>query len=167
MKKENNVLYFEGPKGKLNSPIPNGISVDEKDGAIVFARASEDGQTRSNHGLARALANNCVTGVTEGFTKKLSIKGVGYRVNVKDSNIELHLGYSHPINFSLPAGVSAKSEEDKVTKALIVTLDGIDKQLIGQTAAEIRALRKPEPYKGKGIRYFDEHIKIKAGKTGK
>jgi len=167
VKEENGKLLFEGPKGKLTAPIPTGISVEQNDGTIEFTRTSNEGQIRSNHGLARALANNCVLGVTEGFSRKLSIKGVGYRVNVSGKSIEMHLGYSHPINFPLPDGITAKSEEDRATKAIILTLEGIDKQLIGQTAANIRALRKPEPYKGKGIRYFEEHIRIKAGKTGK
>ncbi|PIE01542.1 MAG: 50S ribosomal protein L6 [Acidobacteria bacterium] len=167
LKVEDNRVYFEGPKGKLNSPIPPGISVEQKDGALQFERSADDGQARAYHGLARALANNCLIGVTEGYQKKLSIKGVGYRVNVNGKTVELHLGYSHPISYELPEGITAQSQEDRATKTIMLTIEGIDKQLVGQTAAEIRKLRKPEPYKGKGIRYFDEHIKLKAGKTGK
>jgi large subunit ribosomal protein L6 len=167
VKNENNVLYFEGPKGKLESPLPTGITAEEKDGTIEFSRTKNDGQTRSFHGLARALANNCVIGVTQGFVKKLSVKGVGYRVKVNGQTVELNLGYSHPINFKLPEGITAKTEEDRASKSIIITIEGNDKQSVGQTAAEIRALRKPEPYKGKGIRYIDEYIRIKAGKTGK
>jgi len=166
-KMEEKSILFEGPKGKLNAPVPPGITVEEKDGELEFTRAADDGQSRAYHGLARALANNCIVGVTTGFSKKLSIKGVGYRVSVNGNTVELQLGYSHPISYNLPEGITAQSEEDRVTKSILLTVEGIDKQLVGQTAAEIRSLRKPEPYKGKGIRYFDEHIRIKAGKTGK
>lgn len=162
-----NVVKFEGPKGSLTSPIPEGISAEINDGELVFERKGDDGPSRAKHGLARALANNCVLGVTEGFKKQLSILGVGYRVNVSGQKIEMHLGYSHPINVELPSGVAASVENDKATKAIILTLEGIDKQQIGQIAANIRKLRKPEPYKGKGIRYRDEVILRKAGKAGK
>jgi large subunit ribosomal protein L6 len=160
-------FYVEGPKGKLSSPIPDGITCDLADGEISFSRAADDGQSRANHGLARSLAANCVAGVTEGFKKQLSIRGVGYRVNVTAKEVEFHLGYSHPINFPLPEGISASMDQDRQTKAIILTVEGIDKQLVGQVAANMRSLRKPEPYKGKGVRYVDEQILRKAGKTGK
>jgi len=160
-------LAVEGPKGKLTSPIPVGIDAAIENGAIEFKRQDDSGRTMANHGLARALAANCVKGVHEGFEKKLQIRGVGYRVNVKGQQVEFHLGYSHPIDFDLPKGISAEVEMDKATKSFILTVKGIDKQQVGQVAANIRALRKPEPYKGKGVRYFGEMIRLKAGKAGK
>lgn len=160
-------IFVEGPKGKLTAPIPDGVSAGLEDGSLVFTVVGEDGPAKAKHGLARALANNCVTGVTNGFEKKLEIIGVGYRVNVSGSNVELHLGYSHPINFPLPTGIDASVDQDKKTKAIVLTISGIDKQLVGQVAANIRALRKPEPYKGKGVRYLNEQILRKAGKSGK
>ena len=160
-------VMVEGPKGKLSSPIPEGITAKVDANVLSFTRASEDGPTRAKHGLARALANNCVVGVSKGFQKKLQVIGVGYRVNVSGKNIELHLGYSHPINFPLPDGISAAAEQDRQTKSIVLTIEGIDKQLVGQVAANIRKLRKPEPYKGKGVKYLDETILRKAGKSGK
>jgi large subunit ribosomal protein L6 len=160
-------IKVEGPKGKLTCPVPEGISAKLEDGVLSFERPSDEGPVRAKHGLARALANNCVVGVTEGYERKLEILGVGYRVNCKPKEVELHLGYSHPINFPLPEGITASSEQDRQTKAIVLTLQGIDKQLIGQVAANIRSLRKPEPYKGKGVRYFGEQILRKAGKSGK
>ena len=160
-------IEVEGPKGKLVSPVPAGITPTIKDGVLSFARSAEDGPSRAKHGLARALANNCVVGVTQGFKKELHVIGVGYRVNVNPGEVELHLGYSHPINYPLPKGISASVEQSRQTKAIILTLEGIDKQLVGQVAANIRSLRKPEPYKGKGVRYADEKILRKAGKSGK
>ena len=160
-------IHVEGPKGKLSAPIPTGIKATIEDGELSFTRSDDEGPNRAKHGLARALAANCVLGVTEGFSKQLLISGVGYRVNVSGNAIEFHLGFSHPINFPLPKGVQAAVDQDRQSKALMLTLQGIDKQLIGQVAADIRKLRKPEPYKGKGIRYADEHILRKAGKSGK
>jgi len=160
-------LDVEGPKGKLSAPIPEGISAKMDDEGLSFTRAAEDGPNRAKHGLARALAANCVTGVTEGFKKQLQIIGVGYRASVKGNALELHLGYSHPIDFPLPKGISANVEQDRATKSIVVTIEGIDKQLVGQVAANIRRLRKPEPYKGKGVRYMNENILRKAGKAGK
>jgi len=160
-------ILIEGPKGKLSAPIPQGIEAKLEDGALSFSRPSEEGPMRAKHGLARALANNCVVGVTEGFKKQLQIIGVGYRVNCSAKSVELHLGYSHPIDFPLPQGISASMEQDRATKSIILTIEGIDKQLVGQVAANIRKLRKPEPYKGKGIRYLGEQILRKAGKSGK
>jgi len=164
---KDNAVQIEGPKGKLTAPIPEGITAKIDGGILSFERPSDEGPMRAKHGLARALANNCVVGVTEGFKKQLQIIGVGYRVNCKPKEVELHLGYSHPINFALPQGISASSEQDRNTKSIILTIEGIDKQLVGQVAANIRKLRKPEPYKGKGIRYLGEQILRKAGKSGK
>ena len=160
-------INFEGPKGKLSSPVPNNITASLAEGKLTFSRVGDDGPTRAAHGLARALAANCVLGVTQGFEKKLQIIWVGHRVNISKSSIELHLGYSHPIDFPLPKGITATKEEDRQTKSTILTITGIDKQLVGQVAANIRRLRKPEPYKGKGIRYLGEQILRKAGKSGK
>lgn len=160
-------VLVEGPKGKLTSPIPDGIQAEVKDGELVFTRDGDTGPHRAKHGLARALANNCVTGVSQGFKKQLQIIGVGYRVSCKAKEIEMHLGFSHPINFPLPDGISASSEQDRQTKSIILTIEGIDKHMVGQVAANIRKLRKPEPYKGKGIRYLGEQILRKAGKSGK
>lgn len=164
---EGTTLFVEGPKGKLTAPIPDGIEAKLEDGKLSFSRELNDGPTRAKHGLARALANNCVVGVTEGFKKSLQIIGVGYRVNVSGNTVELHLGYSHPINFQLPDGITATSEQERQTKSIVLTVEGIDKQLVGQVAANLRSLRKPEPYKGKGVRYLGEQILRKAGKSGK
>ena len=160
-------LFVEGPKGKLSSPIPAGIDASVENNVVQFSRRDDSGQTLANHGLARSLAANSVKGVSDGFEKKLEIKGVGYRVNVAGQKVEFHLGYSHPIEFALPEGISAEVVLDKATKSFILTLKGIDKQSVGQVAADIRSLRKPEPYKGKGVRYFGETIRLKAGKAGK
>lgn len=164
---KDSTVHVSGPKGKLQAPIPDGISASMEDAGLTFTRTGDDGPSRAKHGLARALANNCVQGVTQGFSKQLQIIGVGYRVNVSGQNVELHLGYSHPIDFPLPKGIEASVEQDKKTKAIVLTINGIDKQLVGQVAANIRALRKPEPYKGKGVRYLNEQIMRKAGKSGK
>lgn len=160
-------VFVEGPKGKLNAPVPAGVSASMEEEGLVFTRKADDGPSRAMHGLARALANNCVVGVTEGFVKKLEIIGVGYRVSVAKKNVELHLGYSHPINYPLPEGIDAAVEQDRKSKSIVLTISGIDKQLVGQVAANIRSLRKPEPYKGKGVRYLGEQILRKAGKSGK
>lgn len=164
---EGNTFHVEGPKGKLSSPIPSGITANVEGNVVSFSRTTEDGQTRAFHGLARALANNCIVGVTEGFKKELEIIGVGYRVAVKGSTVELNLGYSHPINFPLPQGISAAVNQERGSKSIFLTIEGSDKQVVGQVAANIRRLRKPEPYKGKGIRYKGEQILRKAGKAGK
>lgn len=160
-------FHAEGPKGKLSSPIPEGIEASMEEGKISFKRNSEEGPVRAKHGLARALANNCVVGVSEGFKKELEIIGVGYRVEVAGQTIKMALGFSHPVEFPLPKGVSASVEQPRGSKSIFLTLEGIDKQQIGQIAANIRRLRKPEPYKGKGIRYKGEQILRKAGKAGK
>jgi large subunit ribosomal protein L6 len=163
-------MEFKGPKGTLNTPIPAGVSFKQEDGTLVAERASDD--QAAFHGLARALANNAVVGVTEGFTRDLDIVGVGYKAEVQGQKIVFALGYSHPIEYALPQGVSAKAERVN-TKASInqyqttITLSGIDKQLLGQVAAELNGLRKPDAYKGKGVRYADKYYRLKPGKTGK
>ena len=149
----------EGPKGKLAQPVPTGLTTRVADGTIVIERAGDDRQVRALHGLARALVANMVTGVKDGFERKLDIVGIGYRAQMQGKNIQLALGYSHPIIFPLPDGVTAE-----IDKQIAITLRGADKAVLGQTAAKLRALRKPDPYKGKGIKYSDEVIRRKVGK---
>jgi len=159
------LLKLEGPKGKLEREIRPEITVTEEDGSLVFVRVDDTKQSRAFHGLERSLVQNMVTGVAEGFSKELALVGVGYKANVKGSVVELHLGYSHPIDFKLPDGV--KAELLKEGRDSFVKLTSIDKQKLGQVAAEIRSLRPPEPYKGKGVRYRNEEVRRKAGKAGK
>ena len=154
-------LEVQGPKGKLNTPVPPGISFSMDKGELVCARESDARQHRALHGLARALANNAVKGVTEGFTRDLDIVGVGYRAQVEGKKVVLALGFSHPVEYAIPEGIKVAIE-----KQTHVTVSGIDRQKVGQVAAEIRRLRKPDPYKQKGIRYVGEVLKKKAGKAG-
>lgn len=163
-------LEVKGPKGTLSTPVPGGIKFTQEEGTLTAERASED--VAAFHGLARALANNAVVGVTEGFKKELDVVGVGYKADVQGNKIMFALGYSHPIEYILPAGVEAKAERVNTKTSvnqyqLTITLSGIDKQKIGQVAAELNRLRKPDAYKGKGIRYADKFYKLKPGKTGK
>ncbi len=163
-------LEVKGPKGSLKSPIPAGVTFREEDGTLIAERNSDD--DRAFHGLARALANNAIVGVTQGFTKEMDVVGVGYKADVQGKRIVFALGYSHPIEYDLPEGIEAKAERVN-TKASInqyqttITLSGIDKQMLGQVAAELNRLRKPDAYKGKGIRYADKLYRLKPGKTGK
>ena len=152
-----------GPKGTLSHTLAGGITVEKSDdGSLSVARPNDERDAKALHGLSRTLVANMVTGVTQGFEKKLEIVGVGYRVQAKGSNLEFALGFSHPVVVEAPDGISFTVESP--TK---FSVQGIDKQRVGQTAANIRKLRKPEPYKGKGIRYADERIRRKAGKAGK
>ena len=154
-------VTVKGPKGELGHELPEGIAVSQEDDNLLVTRASDERSLRALHGLTRALVSNMVVGVSEGFTKQLEIVGVGYRAQAQGpSALELQLGYSHPIKFEAPDGVTFDVPEP--TK---ITVSGIDKQLVGQVAADIRKLRKPEPYKGKGIRYSDEYVRRKAGKA--
>jgi large subunit ribosomal protein L6 len=155
-------IQVEGPKGTLSRSIMEGVTLELSDTSIVVKRVDDGIKSRSAHGLTRTLLNNMVTGVTKGFETGLEISGVGYRAEVKGDVLNLSLGYSHPINFQLPKGITV--EVEKMTKMLV---KGIDKELVGQTSAKIRAFRGPEPYKGKGIKYAGEAILRKAGKTGK
>ncbi|GAM10951.1 50S ribosomal protein L6 [Geobacter sp. OR-1] len=155
-------ITVDGPKGSLSRQVMEGVSLDINESAIVVTRIDDTNKCRAAHGLTRTLINNMVIGVTKGFERALEINGVGYRAESKGNILNLSLGYSHPINFELPAGISV--DVDKMTKLLV---KGIDKELVGQTAAKIRSFRGPEPYKGKGIKYADETILRKAGKTGK
>lgn len=155
-------LKVEGPKGTLSRNVMDGVVLELSETNVVVNRADDGIRSRSAHGLTRTLISNMVTGVTKGFETALEITGVGYRAEVKGDVLNLSLGYSHPINYQLPGGISV--EVEKMTKVLV---KGIDKELVGQVAAKIRAFRGPEPYKGKGIKYAGEAILRKAGKTGK
>lgn len=156
-------ITVKGPKGELTRELPEQISVSQDEGVLTVERANEERKSRALHGLVRSLIANMVTGVSEGFRKDLDIVGVGYRAAVKSSSeLELSLGFSHPVLVKAPEGI-----EFNVPQPTRIEVLGIDKQLVGQVAADIRAWRKPEPYKGKGIRYVDEHVRRKAGKAGK
>ncbi len=156
-------VTVKGPKGTLNHALPDQIDVDLSDGTLTVSRTDDERQSRAFHGLTRSLLNNMIIGVSEGFRKDLEIVGVGYRANAKGpSKLELALGYSHSITVEAPEGITFDVPEP--TKIGVV---GIDKQTVGQVAAEIRAYRKPEPYKGKGVRYAGERVVRKAGKAGK
>jgi large subunit ribosomal protein L6 len=154
-------ITVAGPKGTLKQFTMPGVTVAQDDGSVVVTRVNDEPKNRAKHGLMRALINNMVVGVTTGFSKKLEINGVGYRVAQAGAGLKLNLGFSHDVNFALPAGVTAAVEQNTIT------VTGIDKQQVGQVAAEIRALKKPEPYKGKGIKYEGERIIRKSGKSGK
>ncbi len=158
---ENLVITVKGPKGSLTRSLPDVLNVEISDKTIEFKRKDDSNQTRSTHGLVRALVSNMVHGVSEGFSKGLEIQGTGYRAEVQGNNLNLSLGYSHPIQFPLPDGIKAVVE-----RANLVRLEGIDNEVLGETAARIRALRPVEPYKGKGVRYVGEHVHRKVGKTG-
>ena len=163
-------LEVKGPKGTLRTPVPEGITFKLEGDQLQAERASEE--QRAAHGLARALANNAVVGVTEGFTKQMDVVGVGYKADVQGRKIVFSLGYSHPVEFPLPEGIDVKGERVAAKGSipqyqLTLTLSGIDKQKLGQVAAEMHSLRKPDPYKGKGVRYADVQLKLKPGKTGK
>jgi len=155
------VLTVVGPKGTLSRSIPEQLNVEVGQQTLNIKRKDESRQARSLHGLLRALVFNMVQGVSQGFTKILEIQGTGYRADVQNNIVNLSLGYSHPINFSLPEGVKATVERQNV-----IRLEAIDKELLGQTAARLRALRAVEPYKGKGIRYAGEKVHRKVGKAG-
>jgi len=159
---DNQSVSVTGPKGTLSRTLLDTVSLDLSDKCLTVARVDDSINARSAHGLSRTLVSNMIIGVTKGFERALEINGVGYRAEVKGDVLNLSLGYSHPINFQLPVGITV--DVDKMTKLLV---KGIDKELVGQTAAKIREFRSPEPYKGKGVKYADETILRKAGKTGK
>ena len=154
-------VTVEGPKGKLVQFITPAVTVEVKDGVLTVSPKDESKTARAQHGLMRALINNMVTGVTNGFEKKLEVNGVGFRVATTNNELEMSLGFSHPVKYKAPEGVTITNEK------MTIIVSGIDKQKVGQVAAEIRAFKKPEPYKGKGIKYADEVIRRKVGKTGK
>lgn len=154
------VLAAKGPKGELSVNIPEQIKYTFEDGVITFSRESDEKHIRALHGLTRALTFNAVEGVSNGFIKNLQIEGVGYKVEQRGKNLMMSLGFSHPVLIVPPAGI-----EVTATSVTAITVSGIDKQMVGAVAAKIRSLRKPEPYKGKGVRYVGEYIRRKAGKT--
>ena len=155
------LVKVTGPRGELSVPIGRGVEVRQEDGSLVLERASDAPEHKAIHGLTRSLVQNAVTGVTEGFTKTLQIAGVGYRAALQGRDVNLQVGYSHPVLVAPREGV-----EFEVPNATTIVVRGIDKQRVGQMAAEIRKVRPPEPYKGKGIRYSDEQIRRKVGKAG-
>jgi large subunit ribosomal protein L6 len=153
-------VFVEGPKGKLDFELPRRTTVKMDGGNIIISRDGEDAEAKSLHGLSRALVNNMVKGVSEGFVKKLEIQGVGFKAAIQGKLVNLSLGYSHPVNYPIPDQITVKVEEN--TK---LTIEGPSKQLVGQVAAEIRSFYPPEPYKGKGVRYSTEKVRRKEGKT--
>src|ERR1051326_3283502 len=158
---QGNVVSVQGPKGKLDTPLPAGIKMEQKDGTLVAVRP--DDAHAAVHGLARALVNNAVEGVTKGWARELEIVGIGYRAELKGKGtVVFTLGYSHPIEYPLPTGVDVAVD----AKQTRLTVSGIDRQKVGQVAAEMRSLRPPDPYKNKGVRYVGERLKKKVGKTG-
>jgi large subunit ribosomal protein L6 len=158
---DSGIVKVQGPKGNLEQFVTPNVTIDIKDGELTVTRRDDSKPAKSEHGLMRALINNMVTGVTKGFEKKLEVNGVGFRVNGGGQEIEMQLGFSHPVKYRAQDGVQL------TVNKMEITVSGINKQQVGQVAAEIRALKKPEPYKGKGIKYADETILRKAGKTGK
>lgn len=161
VRQDGNVIQVKGPKGTMTTALVPGISMSVADNVVKFERKDEEGKTRAFHGLMRALVANNVKGVSEGFKRELDIVGVGYRAEVKGREVVFQLGYSHPVRFAIPEGIDITIEP----KTNHITVTGIDRQKVGQTAAEIRGLREPDPYKGKGIKYSDEVIRRKAGKA--
>jgi large subunit ribosomal protein L6 len=162
-------LEIESKKGKLSSSVPPGIRFELNGDTLTAFRDSDEKPYPAYHGLARAMAANCILGVTEGFSKNLDLVGIGYKVDAKPKAVTLSLGYSHPIEFPIPPGISVKVE--KQTKGIqnyvaTITISGVDKQLVGQYAADIRSMRKPDAYKGKGLRYTSEVVRLKVGKKG-
>ena len=158
---DDNFVSVKGPKGELSRQFPATIALTRDEGVVNVTRPNDEGKQRSLHGLSRTLLSNMVVGVTDGFTKVLEVQGVGYRAQMQGSSLQLALGFSHPVVVAPPAGISFVVEGPRVS------IQGIDKELVGQVAANIRKLRPPEPYKGKGIRYAGERVRRKAGKAGK
>ena len=160
VKQKNGTVSVKGPKGELSMTVSPTIKVEVEDAKIQLTRPSDSKPHRAMHGLYRSLIANMVTGVTQGYEKKLEIRGVGYRAEMKGKSLSLQLGYSHPIVFTPPPSITVTCESNTA-----ITVSGIDKELVGKVAAKIRSFRKPEPYKGKGIRYAGEYVREKAGKT--
>ena len=158
---DSDAVKVSGAKGNLETPLLEGVTIKVEDGVLMVSRDNDEPKNRAKHGLMRALINNMVVGVTGGFSKKLEINGVGFRVALAGNTLKFNLGFSHEVVYNLPTGVTAVVEQNTIT------VSGISKQQVGQVAAEIRALKKPEPYKGKGIKYADERIIRKSGKSGK
>ena len=159
---EANVVTVKGPKGELSQQMPRDMKIEQENGVLTVKRPSDDKEHRALHGLTRSLIHNMVVGTTEGFKKNLEIVGVGYRAQMQGEKLVLNLGYSHPVEFDKIEGVTFETPTPNK-----IVISGIDKQKVGQVAADVRAKREPEPYKGKGIRYENEHVRRKEGKTGK
>jgi large subunit ribosomal protein L6 len=159
-----NVVSVKGPKGELKENISRLLTVKQDDGKLTLERPNNLREARSQHGLARTLINNMVDGVTKGHAKTLEVIGVGYRAQVEGRNLLLNMGYSHPVRVAAPEGITFEVKADERARTQQVVVSGIDKQMVGQIAADVRKVRKPEPYKGKGIRYQGEVVKLKAGK---
>jgi len=159
-----NVVSVKGPKGELTQPISRLLTLTQEDSTLQLERPNNLREARSQHGLARTLVSNMVDGVTKGHLKVLEVVGVGYRATLEGKNLLLNMGYSHPVRVEAPAGITFEVKADERTRQQSITVSGIDKALVGQVAADIRKVRKPEPYKGKGIRYHGEVIRLKAGK---
>lgn len=155
-------VTVKGPKGLLSRPVVGSVDVAVNDGAVQVSRHNDGRQSRANHGLMRSLINNMVTGVSQGFEKKLAVIGIGYRADVRGKKLVLNLGYSHPVEYDIPEGITIA-----VDKQNVITVSGIDNQKVGQVSADIRDWRKPDSYKGKGVRYVGEHVRLKAGKSAK
>ena len=164
VKVDGNVITVKGSKGELTQEMDSCVSMSIEDGTVTFTRESDAPDHRAKHGLYRALLQNMIVGVSEGFKKELEVIGVGYRANANGQLLELSLGFSHPFVFEIPSEIKVSAVSEK-GKAPLVTLESHDKQLVGQVAAKIRSLRKPEPYKGKGVRFLGEEVRRKAGKT--
>lgn len=163
VKIEGSEVLVKGPKGELSQGFRSEISITQEDGTLRVSRASDEPEARALHGLTRALLNNMVVGITQGFEKTLEVHGVGYRAEVKGETLVLNLGFSHPVEVPPPKGIQFEAD----TRAGLIKVMGIDKQQVGQVASDVRKIRPPEPYKGKGIRYQGEYVRRKAGKAGK
>lgn len=159
---EGEKIRVKGSLGELLSPLPDGITMEQQDGVVTLLRRDDSRKMRERHGMSRAILNNCILGVSKGWDRRLELAGVGYRAQLKGEALVFALGYSHEVNYKLPEGINAT-----VTDQTRIEIKGIDRQKVGQVAAEIRSLRPPEPYKGKGIKYDNEIIRRKAGKAGK
>ena len=157
---ENGVLFAKGPLGEMTAPVPSELQYTVENNTIVFSRESEHKKVRALHGLTRSLCNNAVVGVSTGFTKTLILEGVGFKTEMKGANLQINVGYSHPVLFMPPKGIKFETQGTNTIK-----VSGIDKQIVGLVSSKIRSIRPPEPYKGKGIRYEGEYIRRKAGKT--
>jgi large subunit ribosomal protein L6 len=160
--KDGSLITVKGPKGELSFTVPAKIAVDIKDNVLTVTRLTEDKPTRSNHGTVRACINNMIQGVTQHFKKELEIRGTGYKAQVNGNKLKINAGYIHPVEITAPEGIFFEVQDENK-----ITVTGCDKVVVGQVASNIRKIRKPEPYKGKGIRYLNEFIKIKAGKKAK
>ncbi|MBQ1452100.1 MAG: 50S ribosomal protein L6 [Clostridia bacterium] len=161
VKLDGNTVSVKGPKGELTRTVHQNMKVEVNGAEVTVTRPNDDKENRSLHGLTRTLIANMIKGVTDGFSKELEVNGVGYRASVEGNKLVLNVGYSHPVEMPLPDGIKAEVNDKKIT------ISGIDNQKVGQFAAEVREQRPPEPYKGKGIKYMDEHIRRKEGKAGK